>query len=325
MRIALSGVGHWHTGMHAAAIRAAGAELGPVHDPDPAVAARLAQALGTTAAPDLAGLIAGRPDLVVCMGMPAEARAAALACLDAGLAIVLEKPAAATAADLDVVLARAAGRFVAVPLPNRLGPIWPEAVRLKAAGRLGAISHAGFRLINGPPERYRIDGVPWLLDPAVVGGGALRNLGIHGVDAARQLAALINQDLRLVAARLGNIHGEPVEDYALLTLALSGGATITVETGYVHASMAPGGQFEWRLAAANATLTDRGDAAEAITLDDATRKTLAPAPPAIRYDLFMADTLDALRVGRAAAVDLDDYRAGLALIDAAYRLAGETQ
>jgi predicted dehydrogenase len=325
MRIALSGVGHWHAGMHAAAIRAAGAELGPVHDPDPAVAARVAQVLGATVAPDLADLIAGRPDLVVCMGTPAEARSAALACLDAGLAIILEKPAAAVAGDLDPIIARASGRFIAVPLPNRLGPIWPEAARLQAAGRLGAVSHAGFRLINGPPERYRIDGVPWLLDPAISGGGALRNLGIHGVDAARQLAALTNQDLRLIAARTGNIHGEPVEDYALLTFALSGGATITVETGYVHASMAPGGQFEWRLSAANATLFDRGDAAEILTLDDATRKTLPPAPPAIRYDLFMADTLDALRAGRAPAVGLDDYRAALALIDAAYRLAGDTE
>src|SRR5690606_14006527 len=43
--------------------------------------------------------------------------------------------------------------------------------------------HAHFRVVNGPPSRYEVMGVPWMLDSAVSGGGCLRNLGIHCVDA----------------------------------------------------------------------------------------------------------------------------------------------
>jgi predicted dehydrogenase len=321
MRIGLAGVGHWHAGMHAEAARANGAELAGAWDPDPAAARRFAAVTAVPAVDSLARLVAGS-DLLVCMGTPATARAAALAGLDAGRPIVLEKPAAARADDLTAIAERAdAGAFVAVPLPNRLGPIWDMAARLAADGRLGPLSHAGFRLINGPPERYRTDGVAWLLDPAIGGGGALRNLGIHGIDAARQLAALVGEDVRLVAARLGNIHGEVVEDYALLTFRLAGGATVTVETGYTFASLAPGGDFEWRISTGNAYLVDRGAAAEAMLLDAAGRVRLPPAPPATRYNLFMADTLVALAAGRAPSVGIADYVAAMRFIDAAYVLA----
>lgn len=324
MRIALAGVGHWHAGLHAAATRAAGAEVAAVWDPDADVARRFAATTATTVLADLTALIATAPDLVVCMGRPETVRAAAIAALDAGLPIVLEKPAAARADDLEPFAARArAGAFIAVPLPNRLGPIWLEAARLIAAGRLGVVSHASFRLINGPPERYRLDGVPWLLDPAIGGGGALRNLGIHGVDAVRQLAGLTGDELRLVAARTGRIHGEPVEDYAHLTFAL-GAAVVTVETGYTYASLAPGGDFEWRLSTANAYLVDRGQSAEAVTLDDAARRALRPAPAGGRYDLFMAGTLDALRSGRPPSVGIADYVAAMRLIDTAYAMAAAT-
>lgn len=129
------------------------------------------------------------------------------------------------------------GAFIAVPLPNRYSPIWPRIAELAAAGRLGGLSHAQFRIVNGPPERYRIDGVPWLLAPQTSGGGALRNLGIHGVDAALALAG--DDGLELVATSLGHLHGEAVEDYAILTLRDRRGLIVTIEAGYTYASMAP--------------------------------------------------------------------------------------
>src|SRR3546814_10868775 len=86
--------------------------------------------------------------------------------MDARLPIVMEKPAALSADHLAPIEAwtHRDGHFVAVPLPNRFSPIWAEMDRLDAAGRLGRISHAQFRIVNGPPERYRRDGVGWVLD-----------------------------------------------------------------------------------------------------------------------------------------------------------------
>ena len=112
---------------------------------------------------------------------------------------------------------------------------------LEAEGRLGKLAHGHFRIVNGPPQRYRDDGVGWMLDPAIGGGGALRNLGIHGIDAALSLA---QGALRVVSASIGNrIHDEPVEDHAHVTLRDEAGTLFTVEAGYTYASMAPGRRF----------------------------------------------------------------------------------
>jgi predicted dehydrogenase len=319
MRIALTGVGHWHAPMHLDAIRAAGAEPAGAWDPDPAVAVAFAAANGLAAAPSLGALLAGRPDLVIAMGHPSDVSATARAILAAGLPMVLEKPAASRSDEL-AAIAPAPGAFVAVPLANRCSPLWAELDRLRAAGRLGAIGHAHFRIINGPPERYRVDRVPWLLDPAIAGGGALRNLGLHAVDAALQIFGAAEPAL-LAATVRSDLHGEAVDDYALATLALPHGPVVTVETGYTYASMLPGGDYEWRVAAAGATLIDRGTSLRVTTLDDGATRDLAPLPSGQRYRAFLADTLACLRAGRRPLVDFADYLRAMRLVDAIYTRA----
>lgn len=321
-RVALAGVGHWHAGMHLDAARSAGAEIVAAWDPDPTITAGFAARHGVPGQSTIEALIAARPDLIVVMGRPDQVPALALACIEAGLPIVLEKPAAVSTAALEP-LAEAAQRrslFVAVPLPNRCGPIWAEIEALKAAGRLGPVSHAQFRIVNGPPQRYRLDGVPWVLDPAIGGGGALRNLGIHGIDAALALAG--GADLAIVSAAVDRrLYGEAVEEYAIVTLRAPDGMIATVEAGYTYASMAPGGDFEWSVSARNATLIDRGDACRVATLDDGRLRDLAPVPPADRYKAFMADTLDRLARGAPPSAGISDYLQAMRLIDRAYQEA----
>lgn len=321
MKIALFGTSHWHASMHLDAALAAKAEIACVWDEDAVQAAAFAGAHGLRAVASMAEGLALRPDLVVLMGHPQHVPAQARQLIEAGVPLILEKPAAAgTAAIAELArLARDKGGFVGVPLPNRFGPVLHEYARLGEAGRSGRLALASFRLVNGPPQRYRDDGVGWLLDPAIGGGGALRNLGIHGIDAALSLA---EGRLDIVSASIGNrIHDEAVEDHALIVLTDAAGTLFTVEAGYTYASMAPGGEFEWRLVCTNATLTDRGDRAFATTLDDAATRSLAPEPTATRYRLFTADTLRRLRDGRPPAITLDDYLAAMQLIDAAYEKA----
>lgn len=319
MRVALAGVGHWHAPMHLDAVRAAGAGIAGVWDPDPAVAARVAAATDTAAVPELAALLVAKPDLVVVMGHPLQVPDIARACLAAGLPMVLEKPAACSTEAL-AAIAPGPGRFVAVPFANRCSPLWAEFRRLRDAGRLGALAHAHFRVVNGPPARYRSDGVPWLLDPAVGGGGALRNLGLHGIDAALDL--LGDTTLAIIgAAQRSATHGEAVEDYAVATLGSPGGPVVTVEAGYTYASMAAGGDFEWRLAAANATFIDRGDACSVATLDDGACRALDPLPAGARYRAFMESTLACLRRGTAPLAGFDDYLRAMRLVDGIYREA----
>ena len=316
LRLAIAGVGHWHAPMHLDAARHAGAEVQGVWDPDPAVTAAFAAQHAAPAADSLAELIAARPDAIVVMGDPRDVPAMARACLAAGLPMVLEKPAAPATAAL-VALAPPAGHFIAVPLANRCSPVWPELARLGAAGRLGALVHAQFRIVNGVPDRYRADGVPWMLDPLVAGGGAMRNLGIHGIDAALMLFGAREPEL-LAASVRHHAHGEAVEDYAIATLAIPGGPVVTVEAGYTFASRMPGGDYEWRIAAAGATLIDRGATCDVATLDDGARRQIAPVPGRDRYRAFMAETLIRLRQGRPPSCGFADYLRAMRLIDRVY-------
>lgn len=326
MRVALAGVAHWHAEMHAKAVAAAGSALACVWDPDIATARQFAASHDVAIAENLDALIASRPDLVVAMGQADRMPKLASLLMDAGLPIVMEKPAALSAAHLAPVgeRARKEGHFIAVPLPNRLSPIWREMEALRAAGRLGDISHAQFRIINGPPERYRRDGAGWVLDPARHGGGALRNLGIHGIDAALSLVgAVADPDIEIVGASLdGRLYGEAVEEYAAVVLRMPGGMTVTVEAGYTYASMEAGGDFEWRVSARNAYLVDRGAACSAATLDDGAERALPPLRPADRYDAFMIDTLGRIARGEPPAVGIGDYARAMRLIDRIYQKEG---
>src|SRR6185312_3806603 len=189
LRVGLIGVGHWHAPLHAAAVVAAGASLAAAWDADAATASSFARQWHCPAA-DSVEAVLDAADIVVVMGRPATVPALAEATLAAGKPMILEKPAAVSAAGLAGLLAQARSNdaFVAVPLPNRFGPAMEERGRLAAEGRAGPLAHAHFRLVNGPPGRYVADGVGWMLDPVLSGGGALRNLGIHGVDGALALA-----------------------------------------------------------------------------------------------------------------------------------------
>lgn len=239
MRVALLGVSHWHAPMHLDAVISSCGEAALVWDPDATATRRFAAEHGLATAQSLDQVIEARPDLILLMGHPLAVPDVAIQVIAAGVSLVLEKPAAnATGGLMRVVEAsRRYGSFVGVPLPNRFGPVFRAMAELEAEGRLGKLAYGHFRIVNGPPQRYRDDGVGWMLDPAIGGGGALRNLGIHGIDAALSLA---QGALRVVSASIGNrIHDEPVEDHAHVTLCDEAGTLFTVEAGYTYASMAP--------------------------------------------------------------------------------------
>ena len=320
MRLAFFGVGHWHASMHASAARSAGAEIVAAWDSSPERADAFARTHGCRSAGSMDEALAAGPDLAVVMGHPAEMADLAARFIAEGLPMLIEKPVGVCGAIVQP-LAEAAerqGSFVSVALAHRLGPLPSEAAALSQAGRMGAISHSHFRLINGPPQRYVEDGCGWVLDAAVSGGGALRNLGIHGIDAFLQLAG--DQDVVVEQASFGRpLHGAAVEDYALIVLRAGDGGIGLIEAGYTYASMTRG-IFEWRVSARNATLIDRGDGLEVATLDDGAVRELPATPVARRYDALMADTLDRLRAGATPAASLRDHWRAMAIIDRCYAL-----
>ncbi|TIL76822.1 MAG: Gfo/Idh/MocA family oxidoreductase [Mesorhizobium sp.] len=322
MKIVLAGSSHWHAEMHLDAARFCGAEIAGIWDEDAQHARAFATRQHLPFIADFAKILSSPPDAILLMGHPSTIPARARTVIEAGIPLILEKPAASSTAALAALseLARQHQAFVSVPLPNRFGPAATAFERLRSQGRAGAVAHCQFRLVNGPPQRYAADGVAWMVDPAIGGGGALRNLGIHGVNAALGLAT---GALRLKTVSIENrIHRAAVEDYALLVLEDAAGALFVVEAGYTFASMRPGGDFEWRIVSENATVIDYGERAFCATLDEGAIIELPIELPATRYRLCMSDTLDRLARKAPPATSVDDYVAAMSLIDAAYEKAG---
>src|SRR5205814_128171 len=155
--------------------------------------------------------------------------------------------------------------------------------------RLGTLAHLGFRLIKGSPERYVGFGVPWMLDPAVSGGGPLRNFGIHVADQ-------LNWQLGPRAARVAGagltrrLYGHGIEDFGAAVLRTDDGIVVTLEVGYSHAAIG-GSDNELRVAAAGAYLVQRGGRLEVQPPDGEVQVSNPEAGHSFYRDIFF----DALR------------------------------
>ena len=181
-------VGHGMiAGRFAEAIRVVdGAEVVAVSGRNRARAEAFADAHGIPAAYGSAGemLAAGGLDAVyVCTPHPAHADAA-VACLEAGVGVLVEKPLAPTQAQVQRILAAsiAGGAFVMEAMWTRFLPVYEIVRRWLDDGRIGQVTKLsasfGFRVPVDPTHR--------LFDPALA-GGSLLDVGVYPLGLARWL------------------------------------------------------------------------------------------------------------------------------------------
>ena len=189
LRIVVLGAGHWHGAFDAAYLRLfarmPAVQVVGVHDDDPAVAADRARIVGATAYTDARQLIEReRPDFALSLGTHATMPSLHRLCLDHHLPFMTEKPMGRHADEVRPVVERIEREdlYVAVALPNRLGPIYARAKAMLAEGAFGTPVYLHFRIIRPTLNRYPEYDSPWMLDPAISGGGCLRNLGPHPFD-----------------------------------------------------------------------------------------------------------------------------------------------
>lgn len=299
MRVGIIGVGHWHSGMHAKGVLEAGAQLAGVWDPDPEAVTRFIAANGGAARPDAAAVLDDRPDMIIALGRGPEAAVRLAWLIEHDIPILADKPIGLSHDDIAplVQAAYARNRFVAVALVNRIAGVIETFD--------GRPAHVYFRIINGHPRRYRDWHVPWMLDPQQSGGGALRNLGVHGVDAFLTLVGA--QEVRLEHAALRSVFGETVEDYAAVVLRAADGTIGLIEAGYTHPG--EGGTYELRVNGMRGALVDDGSRFAASGYVPSNR----------RYSVFVADTIARIRSGRPPAVSLAEFAGATILIDQAYQ------
>ena len=160
-----------------------------------------------------------------------------IAALDAGLAVLCQKPLALDAAQTREVIAaaRRANRLLAVDMSYRYLRSVTLVKQLVDAGEIGKIFAADLTFHNayGPDKA-------WYYTPALAGGGCVIDLGVHLIDLA--LWILGCDQVGAVSSRLFRkgralATGEQVlEDYASARLDLAGGTTVTLACSWrLHA------------------------------------------------------------------------------------------
>ena len=323
IRVAAVAVSHWHALNDAAYLRHLIAmpdvELVAIQDSDAAIVARRAAELGNpqTFTDHRKMLAAMRPDFVLALGRHRQMAAIAHDLLDNGFPFLMEKPMGINAREVDAVAAKAAklNAFVAVPLAQRYGPFATRGRRLITAGRLGPLSHIYVRINRPGPARYVAWDCAWMLDPAEAGGGALRNLGPHGLD---MFLYLTGEDAQVTGAQLSRrAHDRAVEDYASVMLRSESGILGTVEVG--NGFPRDGTDGEWKIAGRDGILTMKDGILKLATAagDEIFPGTDLTAP----YFTAVRDALDHWQRGAPPPISVHDCARVVRLIDQAYARA----
>jgi predicted dehydrogenase len=153
-----------------------------------------------------------------------------IAFLGAGKHVLVEKPMAVSVAECDAMIEAAATVGISLMVAHN----WrfrDEVIAMRdrvAAGELGTVVktrgygvHAG----DGP------DG--WFLDPALSGGGALVDMGVHAIDTARFVLGdpLPQRVCAAISTRYGSYE---VDDDGILLVGWSNGTNSLIESGWWH-------------------------------------------------------------------------------------------
>ncbi|MGO9560761.1 MAG: Gfo/Idh/MocA family protein [Acidimicrobiales bacterium] len=317
VRVAVVGCGTVARRVHLPGLRATGADV-------VAFASRSPQSAEAAAAEWGSGEVVGdwhdlleRPDVDafdICTPNASHVEIATAAAA-AGKHVLVEKPLARTTEEADRMIAAAdLSGVVLMPAHNAryLGPFvaMREAV---ARGDIGQVQAFRCAWGHAGPQGWAPD-AGWFRDPAVAGGGALIDLGVHAADVLRAVLADDPVEVSALLPKIGPPQGE-VEEIAQLVVRFAGGAIGTL-------------QASWAVAAGNDNqLTIQGTLGT-LHLDNRTAPTLLPShgeavrldlaahPPSV-FDAFV----EAVETGAKPAVTGADGRAAVALVTAAYRSA----
>jgi predicted dehydrogenase len=146
----------------------------------------------------------------------------------AGKHVLIEKPGARRAAELDVVVeaARRTGALVRVGFNHRYHRALRRAREIFESGALGEMMFLRGRYGHGGRPGYEKE---WRADAALSGGGELIDQGMHLIDLARWFLG----DFAKVTGRTPTYFWNmPVEDNAFLLLETSGGQVAFLHTGW---------------------------------------------------------------------------------------------
>lgn len=157
-------------------------------------------------------------------------RAVVEAAAAAGVAVLCEKPMAATVADARAMAAACerAGVTYATAFDQRFHAAHRTLAKLVRDGRLGIVTQARIHYACWLPPGWADDN--WRIDPARAGGGAMIDLAPHGIDL---LELVLNDEwAELHALKQHRVQPYPVDDGAVLMGRFRSGTLATLHVGY---------------------------------------------------------------------------------------------
>jgi UDP-N-acetyl-2-amino-2-deoxyglucuronate dehydrogenase len=305
-------------------------ELAAIADSNPGRAPEVAAGYGCAALTSIADLV-GRSDVdIVSVCVPSGLHAdAAVAALDAGKHVIIEKPIDITldAADRIIAAEQRSGRRVTVISQRRFQPGPMLMHDLVTSGELGRVTSGLSESTFWRSQGY-YDSGEWRGTWALDGGGALMNQGVHAADL---LVWLLGEPVEVIALADTLAHERvEVEDTLSATVRFDTGAlgTITATTasypGRTVRILVNGDQGSALME--NERLEFLHTAARAGDGDEPNHALAEPAAGTAlglhaAHTAQYTDFLAALREDRAPRVTTADGRRVLALILAIYESA----
>ena len=319
---------------HARAFRElVGARLIGVSSRDAGRARRMGEAEETDFTTDAASLIADpRVQLVSIATSSGSHAPLALAALQAGKHVVIEKPLAMTTQDGRRVLDEAAqrGLTVSVIFQRRFEATFQAVARAVAAGALGRLLLIEASCPYFRPQSY-YDSASWR-GTVADDGGALMNQGIHLVD----LLLWIGGPARRVMGQMATQrHQMEAEDLAVAVVNLQNGALATL---LASTNLAPGFPHTLNVYGDRGAIRTEGGAVTHWTVADPGIDGAGAPPPAAassagaaspggafwslaQHRAQLHDVLEAIRQRRPPAITGQDGLRAVALVEAVYRSA----
>jgi UDP-N-acetyl-2-amino-2-deoxyglucuronate dehydrogenase len=327
---------------HVAALgQIAAADVVAVADPIADRAAKVEKQFGVEKVyGDIAELLADSNVDAVCICTPSGMHGDhAVAAMEAGKHVVVEKPMEVTLEACDRMLAaqRATGRTMAVISQHRFDPATIEVRRMIDSGLLGKLV-----LVTADVKWWRTQGYydegDWRGTFALDGGGAVMNQGIHTVDLLLHLAG----DVSTVSALVATAAHEriEVEDAAAATIRFKSGAVgsfvastaafdglpVRIDLfGTEGACSIEGDRLAWTKFKSGGGKTGDAPASHAVGVASGGTAGVTASTDALAWGdshrAQLADFIDAVRTGRPPGVDGIAGRAAVRLVRAIYAAA----
>lgn len=302
----------------------AGAKLVACADPDLGRAQALAAKSKSRASTDWRDALEGT-DLVIIATPHDKLAEITLAAVRAGKHVLVEKPAARSAAELEQVVdeVEARGSLVHVGFNHRYHRSLRKARELVDSGALGELMFIRARYGHGGRVGYERE---WRCDAAVSGGGELIDQGMHLIDLSRWFLG----DFTLVQGTAQTYFWDTkVDDNAFLML-----RTAKQQVAWLHASMT-----EWKNTFSMEIYGKTGKLAldglgGSYGLEKLTWYQMQPEmgpPPTTAWEypmgddswaVEMAEFLEDIRLRRPPAAGLRDALAALRVVKTIYRESG---